>query len=463
MKSIPKFIRRFISILLLSSFLLLILNVVFLFLLSSKQTSSGAPYTTADELAANLKKSNNTYYLDDTSLQQLNDAEAWAIFVDNDTHKVVWRSENTPEGIPNAYSLSDISDITLGYINDYPTYVGNADDGIMIVGYPKKRYWKSMFPTWDYHFIANLPKTVLIWLIINIAAILLIYIIANTRLLKSIKPITHGIQMLPTKEPVHIKEKGVLSEISKIINQTSDILQSQQYELRKKETARANWIAGVSHDIRTPLSMVMGYAGQLAECSNLEKAEKDKAVVIVNQSKKIKNLINDLNLASKLEYNMQPAVLKKENAVSILRQVAVEFINNDIEKKYPIEWTTNEELTLCYILADSELLKRAISNLIQNSMNHNENGCTIYLNIIKSNKICTICVEDDGIGASTEQIEKLNNTPHYMVCDQNTTEQRHGLGLLIVKQIAVSHGGTVKIEQSHYGGLCVKITLPVLH
>ena len=92
--------------------------------------------------------------------------------------------------------------------------------------------------------------------------ILAIYLIANMKLLKSVKPITKGIQGLSIGENVHIPETGVLSEISVNINHTSDILQEQKKQLIKKETARANWIAGVSHDIRTPLSMVMGYAGQ---------------------------------------------------------------------------------------------------------------------------------------------------------------------------------------------------------
>ena len=73
----------------------------------------------------------------------------------------------------------------------------------------------------------------------------------------------------------------------------------------------------------------------------------------------------------------------------------------------------------------------------------------MYLFITYNNK-CIICVEDNGIGASDEQIEKLNHTPHYMVCDTNTTEQRHGLGLLIVKQIMNGHSGTVIIAHSAY-------------
>ena len=71
-----------------------------------------------------------------------------------------------------------------------------------------------------------------------------------------------------------------------------------------------------------------------------------------------------------------------------------------------------------------------------------------------------IIVADDGIGASDEQIEKLNHAPHYMVCDENTSEQRHGLGLLIVKQIMAAHGGAAHIEHSSYGGFSVKLILP---
>lgn len=61
----------------------------------------------------------------------------------------------------------------------------------------------------------------------------------------------------------------------------------------------------------------------------------------------------------------------------------------------------------------------------------------------------------------TSKLEKLNNAPHYMVCDENTAEQRHGLGLLIVKQIISAHDGTTIIEHSSYGGFSVKITVPI--
>ena len=130
--------------------------------------------------------------------------------------------------------------------------------------------------------------------------------------------------------------------------------------------------------------------------------------MIVRQSRRIKNLINDLNLASKLEYNMQPLSVKEENAVALVRQVAVDFINTDIEGRYPIEWETPEELTFCAIRADRDLLKRAVSNLIQNSMNHNEEGCTIWISVVREGKNCEISVEDNGHGATDEELRKLS-------------------------------------------------------
>ncbi len=463
MKSVPKLIRRFVGILLLSSVLIVIINFVALAVLMVGQSpdKAASPYNIAAETGKALQVSENgDYLLPESMSAKLADNDVWAILIDNDTSQVVWKTENVPATIPNEYTLSDIADLTVGYLDGYPTYTGENENGIVVLGYPKDSFWKHTRASWDYSLIANLPQTALTVLLANVVLILVIYVIANMKLLKSVKPITKGIQNLSAGERVHIPETGVLSEISFNINRTSDILQEQQDQLRKKETARANWIAGVSHDIRTPLSMVMGYAGQLESSCNLSESEQKKAAVIVKQSKRMKDLINDLNLASKLEYNMQPLMMKQENAVAIVRQVVVDFMNMDIDDRFPIEWKTDDDLTVCNIYADKDLLKRAISNLIQNSINHNENGCAIFVSVITDSSNCIICVEDNGIGASDDQIEKLNNTPHYMVCDTNTTEQRHGLGLLIVKQIMDGHSGTVIIDHSEYGGFKVVLTIP---
>ena len=461
MKSVPKLIRRFVGIMLLSSLLLIILNFALLGIYTLNQTPNSSPWITAQEVADHLSKNENKYVLNETTALELQNTNVWAILIDNATMKVVWQTDNLPETVPMAYTAPDIASLTRGYIDGYPTFTGEAENGLVVLGYPKDSFWKHMWPSWDYNFIANLPKTVLSVLAINISLIFIIYVIANSKLLKSVKPIVSGIQALSTNEEVYIREKGLLSELAVNINKTSNILQTQSRQLRKRETARANWIAGVSHDIRTPLSMVMGYAGQLESDVQLSENNRQKAAVIVRQSKRMRDLINDLNLASKLEYNMQPISPERQNLIAVVRQVVVDFINMNIDEKYTIEWETDEELTSCTANVDKDLIKRAVSNLIQNSMNHNEQGCNIFIRVVAEDNVCTIVVADDGVGATDEQIEKLNNTPHYMVCDEKTTEQRHGLGLLIVKQIIFVHSGKMLIKHSEYGGFEVDLSLPM--
>lgn len=460
MKSIPKLIRRFVGIMTISLALLLLLNFIILGIAVSTQSRNESPWDTANEVAANIKIVDNEYSLSTELSSKLKQQNIWAMIIANNTQQAIWQTDNVPIGIPTEYTLSDISDLTRGYINGYPTFTGKTDSGLLVLGYPKDSFWKHTRATWDYKLIANSPLIALFIFVGNMAVIFLIYTILNSKLLRSVKLITAGIQDLSIGSPVHIKKAGILSELADNINKTSVILQQQQYQLRKKETARANWIAGVSHDIRTPLSMVMGYAGQLESSHNLSKAEQKKATAIVKQSERMKNLINDLNLASKLEYDMQPLMKKQENAVAIVRQVVVDFMNMNIDDKFPIEWKLADDLSSCILNSDKELLKRAITNLIQNSINHNENGCTIYISVTADNDNFIICVEDSGVGASNEQIEKLNNAPHYMVCDTNTTEQRHGLGLLIVKQIVSAHQGKMIIDHSTYGGFKVTLSFP---
>ena len=462
MKSIFKWIKRFTRIMAVSALLLVALNIVIFAVFAGRQTNSRGPYMTAEAAAKALEEAGEEYALPKDLLEELETGDIWALWIDNSSGEVLWHTDNLPEEIPLTYTISDIAGLTRGYVKDYPTFTGQSKGGLAVLGYPKDSYWKQMWPCWDLDMIAHFPQILLFVIACNTALIFLIYIVVNAALLKSIRPIAEGIQALPSGEQVHIKEKGVLSELAGKVNQTSELLQTKEYQLKKKDAARANWIAGVSHDIRTPLSMVMGYAGQLAGDEESGSKNRKRAEIIIRQSNRIKNLVNDLNLTSKLEYNMQPLKTCRENAVAIVRKVVVDFINLDLEGKYPVEWETAETLSECWINVDKELLNRAVENLIGNCMNHNEDGCTIYVEVEKEAEHCVIRIEDNGAGITDEQLERLNSTPHYMIRDEDTTAQRHGLGLLIVRQIAGSHGGEMIIDHSRQGGVLAEIRLPAV-
>lgn len=467
MKNTLKLMRRFVGILLLSSFLIIMLNIIILIttavIYAGNPNGQNGTWSFAEETANAVSLQNGVYSLADEQEQKLAGDNAWAVFIDNATLQVVWHSENLPAEIPLSYTAGEISAITRGYLKDYPTATSTDKDnrGLMVIGFPKDMYWKHMNPIWDYDFIKNSPVMVLGVLAVNAALIMIIYVTANSRLLRSVKPIANGIAELPSGKPVFIREKGLLSELAAKINKTSDILQSQKAVLKKRDRARADWISGVSHDIRTPLSMVMGYAGQLEEDANLTAESRKKAGTIRQQSIRMKNLINDLNLASKLEYNMQPLNLAPVSLVAAARSCVVDFINSDADGRYCVEWNTPDDLTACIINGDEALIRRAVNNILTNSQTHNPNGCTIMAQVRADSGGYKITVEDDGKGVSEEKLNEIRSTPHYMMSDGSISEPRHGLGLLIVRSIAFAHGGSVEFSHGKDGrGFAVTLIFP---
>lgn len=140
MKSVPKLIRRFVGILLLSSVLIVIINFVALAVLMASQApdKANSPYNIAAEAGKALQASDNGgYVLSEEMSAKLTANDVWAILIDNDTSQVVWQTENVPATIPSDYTLSDIADLTLGYLDGYPTYTGETENGIVVLGFPK--------------------------------------------------------------------------------------------------------------------------------------------------------------------------------------------------------------------------------------------------------------------------------------------------------------------------------------
>lgn len=447
----------------LSMMILLFLNILLLMSVLSNQKSPSDGWKVAEQIGGALQESESgELRLPEKEKKLLEDRDTWALLVQDGTGKVIWHSENLPEGVPLQYSLADLAWAVRGYIADYPVTTGERGRDLILLGNPKTMYWKSMWNTFDYHLIASAPKLLLLFLGVNAAAIALIYLTAVSGVLRAVKPIVKGIESLTENKETYVKENGLLVDLAKALNLVSEKLQSQERILKKKEQARANWISGVSHDIRTPLSMVMGYAGQLEDNPELPKEERKKASIIRMQSVKMKNLINDLNLASKLEYNMQPLRMEQINVVAVARKAVADAVNLDLEGRYQIEWNTEEELTVCMINGDKDLLLRAVNNLITNAQVHNPEGCTIQVEVRVLQGTAQIRIEDNGAGVTEEQLKRLKEMPHYMMSDKSTLEQRHGLGLLIVRQIAAVHHGAVEFVSEPERGFEAEIRLPVI-
>lgn len=461
MKSIMKLIKRFVITLIFSLAVLLILNIVLLVTVVYRDTGVTGGWKAATKLAECLsQRPDGGYELSEEGRIMLEQRDSWAVLIQDGTGDVIWHSENLPEEIQLHYSAAEISWYTRGYVADYPTTTAAKGEDLVMVGNPKDSYWKDMYPAFSLNMIKNLPRTMLLFFGANLAGVFLIYLVVTSGVLRSVKPIVQGIQALPGGEDVYVKEKGLLSDLAAALNLVSEKLRCQEYELKKKEQARANWISGVSHDIRTPLSMVMGYAVEIEEDAEAAEEIRQKAGIIRIQSIRMKNLVNDLNLASKLEYNMQPVKMERINLTALLREAAVYFMNQDMDGKYPVELSVGAGgISGDFVQGDKGLLERAVSNLLLNAQIHNPEGCHIRMGLSEFAEQLCMTVEDDGIGVTEEQLRKLRETPHYMLNSGTDSKQRHGLGLLIVQQIITAHGGRVEFGQGTEKGFRVDMFL----
>ena len=116
--------------------------------------------------------------------------------------------------------------------------------------------------------------------------------------------------------------------------------------------------------------LFFGYACEIEDNSDLPLSTRKQATAIRQKSEKLRTLIADLNLTTKLEYSMYPLKKKTINAVELARQVASEFLN-ELPEQYEIEIAEDSPSKLILLNGDNSLLYRMLSNLIGNSMAHN--------------------------------------------------------------------------------------------
>lgn len=455
MRNFGKFISKHFFIYLSVIILIVVLDLLIFFLTFNSTVnniSNNNPVQTLEEVSDNLTIQNGKYILNNEYQKYLVTNNIWGIIID-DNGNVIWQ-HNLPKEIPLKYSLQDVATFSKGYIEDYPVFTWKQENDLLVLGYPKNSYSKFMTNYLPLSAIQKIPLILLIMLVSNIAILFIVYYLSKRNVMLKVAPILNGIDKLSHGKTVTLNINGELEEIGKRINETS-------LQLKKQNQARANWISGVSHDIRTPLSMIIGYADKISSTLNIEDNIKKQANIIKTQSIKIKNLIQDLNLVSQLNYNIQPIQETPIHVCKMIREIVVEYLNTDIDNRFEFELNLERNTELITIIGDERLLYRAIQNIISNSINHNENGCIISVSLRVNGNNLILVVSDNGKGISKEELQKLQSIPHYLQSTDDRLDLRHGLGLLLVKEIVSIHKGTVSISSELNKGFSTTISLPI--
>ena len=437
MKAFGTYISKYLLSFFAFALVLLLVNILAFALtfggIVFREYGSASPANMLEVVSSDLSASG----ISEKTKQELNRNQIWVMLLDASGRCI--GDVSLPEEIPTQYTIQDVAVFSKGYLQDYPVFVRNTDNGLLVLGYPKDSFMKLTGNYFPIRAIRIFPLFITGILAIDIVLLFSVYYFSKRRISKNTEPIMASIKALSTGKPVDLSIRGELSEIADSVNQASQLLSRQNQ-------ARANWISGVSHDIRTPLSMIMGYAQRIAVDHEANGNIRKEAEIIRAQSAKIKDLVQDLNLVSQLEYEMQPLHKEPVRLSKLLRSYAADLLNVGIGEKHSIEVEISPEAETAVIECDARLISRAIGNLVQNSINHNPQGCNIFLSLDCSSKNVSITVADNGVGMSAEKLRELEERAHYMESTDERLDLRHGLGLLLVRQVVEAHGGNIEIR-----------------
>lgn len=463
-------LRRFIRATVLISVLLLVLNGVLLAAWVLKGMNTGqSPAAVVERVSKGLTREAAglaSYTLQPAASELLDQRESWAMLI-NQSGQAVW-SYRLPSEVPTVYSLTDVARFTQRYIMDYPVFVRVREEGLLVVGYPADSLAKYQYivPT---SWVSYLPARLGMLFLINLALALLLSLFIGSRMNRSIRPLAQGIQALGEDREAYVEPKGILAHLASSINRASMLLREREASLKKRDEARSNWIAGISHDIRTPLSMVLGHSSDLEDSPLLPEEQRNQAGIIRKQAESMRSLVQDLNLVSMLEYEMQPVNRKPVRLAALARQIVSDFLNNGLEEPYTVELEETDEGA--QVSGDERLLTRAIVNLIQNSIHHNPGGCRIGIRVtggrseveagLGLQEVCRISIADNGGGFPQEELPDLLELP-YSSRRMQPRQNGHGLGLPMAARIAAAHGGRLLLDSQPGGGFRAQLLLPAI-
>lgn len=451
--------------------IVVLINITIIYLsLYSKNTNSLIKYDGNNKITSfvrNFEKyidldEDNRLYIDNNGKDLIDNSNSWVQILDENNKEVY--SYNKPQEIKNKYTPIDIingykytgglggsSQILAGYKEiDNITYT-------YLIGYPSTILTKYVFIIEMDTINSYIKYAIISILIVDFIIAIIFGYIFSKGITKPVKAIIDGVDHLYNGDyEVYFKEKGIYKNVLKKLNSLSYKLKENELERKKIDKMRADWIANISHDIKTPLSSIKGYAEFLEQDYDFSSEDiKSFAGIINNKSDYIKELVEELNLSMKLKNN--ESILKKEkvNIVSLVKNSVIDILNDSEYSKVDIKFECSEDKI--FIDIDKVLMQRVLNNLIYNALVHNDKNISIVVSVYKKAKIY-ISISDNGNGISEKDLENIFDR-YYRGTNTGEAHKGSGLGMSIAKEIVNAHNGDITINSILGKGTDINITL----
>lgn len=240
----------------------------------------------------------------------------------------------------------------------------------------------------------------------------------------------------------------------------SDTLNYVRDEVKKSEDFQREILANVTHDLKTPLTMIKAYASMIKEISGDDKVKREKHIqVIIDEADRLTGLVNDVLSVSKLQSNIDALNFKVFNLTELVYGIINKFGYLQESQGYNLMVDIDANI---YTRADEEKISQVIYNLLGNAANYTGEDKTVFISLKTSmdGKRVKFSVRDTGKGIAREELDEIWNR-YYRVKENHTRPVKGtGLGLNIVKAILENHSFDFGVDSELGAGSTFWIDFP---
>lgn len=234
-----------------------------------------------------------------------------------------------------------------------------------------------------------------------------------------------------------------------VINELLEFSQKVTADYRKKEISMSKMLSNISHDLKTPLTVVLGYIETIKLDKDISKEEREILLSKVhNKTLEVIELINKFFDLAKLESGDKEIPLTRININEMCRKNILDFYDNLSAKGFQVDIEIPE--TPVYALGNLEALDRIMNNLISNAIKYGNHGNYLGLKLSWDEEFVYVEVIDKGKGIDETNIEKVFERMYTLEDSRNKLYQGSGLGLTITKRLVNELGGEIILKSKPY-------------
>lgn len=295
--------------------------------------------------------------------------------------------------------------------------------------------------------------TVLVCVLLGICLFAVIFLFLQRRSLEYIRKIYEAVEKVSQGDlntEIEVVGDDEFSSMAAGLNQMTRDIRSLMDKEREAERSKNELITNVAHDLRTPLTSIIGYLELLSNGTPMTpEMEKKYIDIAYTKAKRLEKLIEDLFGFTKLNYGKISMKVSKVDIIKLLSQLLEEFYPSFAEKNLVYELRSNVPAKV--ITADGNLLARLFDNLINNAIKYGAEGKKILVDVEADDAVVTVSVTNYGYVIPASELPFLFNKFYRVERSRSSATGGTGLGLAIAKNIVDMHGGDIRVASDLNG------------